>query len=289
MSEPTELHANEWICTSCNFENDEENNPYTSSCMKCGERRPFSRFKSKLSLAEKKRALGFEVDIMRSVILSEDAQAAAVGWGIDDRSTTLRETIWLLKALEETSRNVMQVFFNLKQLKKQEQMRLDYENRLSDIFYVFAPILYVWNLIETYFARRSEHVVTVENESEWIKKRDPVSRRSYYIYKDVYTLTQNECTVEDQGWYEFFDGKCLQPYYAYLGEFGWQHTTWKKPHERGTKIMHGPSREGRGPMVLLNRKPAPQTLLSSMKIKILDERLKDYDHVMEKIEKTYVK
>jgi len=98
-------------------------------------------------------------------------------------------------------------------------------------------------------------------------------------------MTQTDCTVEDQGWYEFFDGEHLRPYYAYLGEFGWQHTSWKKPHERGINIMHGPSRKGRGPMVLLNKKPAPHSLLSEMKIKLLDERLKDFDHIMEQIEK----
>ena len=49
--------------------------------------------------------------------------------------------------------------------------------------------------------------------------------------------------------------------------------------------MHGPSRKGRGPMVLLNKKPAPHSLLSEMKIKLLDERLKDFDSIMEKIEK----
>ena len=282
---PYELHSNEWICGACNFENDEQNNPYTSSCMKCGERRPFSRFKSKLSLAEKKRALGYEVDIMRSILLSEDAQTAAVGWGIDDRSTTLRETIWLLKALEETSRNVMQVFFNLKQLKKQEKMRSEYSKRFSDITYLFTPIKYVWDKISEYITKHSEHETPEDNKTQWIEKRDPVSRLAYYIYKDAYTMTQTECTVEDQGWYEFFDGEHLRPYYAYLGEFGWQHTSWKKPHERGINIMHGPSRKGRGPMVLLNKKPARHSLLSEMKIKLLDERLKDFDHIMEQIEK----
>lgn len=49
--------------------------------------------------------------------------------------------------------------------------------------------------------------------------------------------------------------------------------------------MHGPNRKGRGPMVLLNKRPAPHSLLSEMKIKLLDERLKDFDHIMEKIEK----
>ena len=91
--------------------------------MKCKANKPFSRFKSKLSLAEKKRSLGYEVDIFKSILLAHEAQDAAVSWGIDDRSTTLRETIWLLRALEITCKNVLQVFFNVKQLDKQKKLK----------------------------------------------------------------------------------------------------------------------------------------------------------------------
>jgi len=277
------MHAEQWICAECNFENDAENNPYVVTCRKCEKKRPFTRFKDTLSLAEKKRALGYEVDILKSVLLSQDAQAAAIDWGIDDRSTTLRETIWLLKALESTCKNVLQVFFNIKQLEKQEAMQLERKQRFSNVLYVFKPFIEIWNSVSEFFGRNVE-VDMKGNGTQWIERRDPISRRRYFIYKDTFTMLESECTVENQGWYEFFDGKLTRPFYAFLGEFGWQHTTWKKPHEVGVNIMHGTNRVGRGPMVIMNERPAKTTHISSMKIKLLDERLKDYDFAMDRIE-----
>ena len=282
-AEPPVMNAEQWICAECNFENDAENNPYVVTCRKCEKKRPFTRFKDTLSLAEKKRALGYEVDILKSVLLSQDAQAAAIDWGIDDRSTTLRETIWLLKALESTCKNVLQVFFNIKQLEKQEAMQLERKQRFSGALYVFKPFIEIWDSISTFFGRNMEFDEK-ENGRQWIERRDPISRRQYFIYKDSFTMLESECTVENQGWYEFFDGKLTKPFYAFLGEFGWQHTTWKRPHEVGLNIMHGTSRVGRGPMVIMNEKPAETTHISNMKIKLLDERLKDFDFAMDRIE-----
>ena len=45
--------------------------------------------------------VGVEIDLLSNVLLSEDAQFAAVNWGIEDHSTTLRETYWLVKALKD--------------------------------------------------------------------------------------------------------------------------------------------------------------------------------------------
>ena len=52
---PLAIDAHKWICKECCFENTATNNPYAYSCMKCKANKPFSRFKSKLSLAEKKK------------------------------------------------------------------------------------------------------------------------------------------------------------------------------------------------------------------------------------------
>ena len=251
--------------------------------MKCKENRPFSRFKSKLSLAEKKRALGYELDILKSILLAHEAQDAAISWGIDDRSTTLRETIWLLRALEVTCKNVLQVFFNVKQLDKQKEMRKQRATLIGNITLIFFPLVMAFKYLKEFFQNRrgiyKKHVYR-----NWVKRRDPVSRTEYFIYKDEYVLVQNDLTVNSQGWYEFFDGESRTPYYAYLGEFGWQHVSWKLPHETNrVPIQHGPGRKGRGPMIVNHQPPSKYSKIDNMKTTLLTERLNEYDSIMEKL------
>jgi len=291
---PLAIDSHNWICENCNFENTKGNNLYNNSCMKCKHNKPFSRFKSKLSLAEKKRSLGYELDILKSILLAHEAQDAAISWGIDDRSTTLRETIWLLRALEVTCKNVLQVFFNVKQLDKQKQMKLNRKKLIGDITLIFLPFTMSFDSIKEFFqgrrgtikeffqGRRGIH--KKKHHRNWVKRRDPISRTDYYIYKDEYVLVQNDLTVNCKGWYEFFDGETRTPYYAFLGEFGWQHVTWKYPHESSKDpVKHGPGRKGRGPMVVTHKPPSAYSKIDKMKITLLTERLNEYDSIMEKI------
>jgi hypothetical protein len=282
-SVPLAIDSHYWICDKCTFENTDKNNLYSYSCMKCKENRPFSRFKSKLSLAEKKRALGYELDILKSILLAHEAQDAAISWGIDDRSTTLRETIWLLRALEVTCKNVLQVFFNVKQLDKQKEMRKQRATLIGNITLIFLPLVMAFKYLKEFFQNRrgiyKKHVYR-----NWVKRRDPVSRTEYFIYKDEYVLVQNDLTVNSQGWYEFFDGESRTPYYAYLGEFGWQHASWKIPHESNrVPIQHGPGRKGRGPMIVTHQPPSKYSKIDNMKTTLLTERLNEYDSIMEKL------
>ena len=227
--------------------------------------------------------MGYEVDIFKSILLAHEAQDAAVSWGIDDRSTTLRETIWLLRALEITCKNVLQVFFNVKQLDKQKKMK-DHRTQLyRNMTLLFRPAVIAFNYIKG-ICRRKQDFNQSSKTGNWVRRRDPISRAHYYIYRDEYVLVETELTVSSQGWYEFFDGESKTPYYAYLGEFGWQHVTWKRPHKLGKSgIQHGNGRQGRGPMVVAYESPSEHSIIENMKTKLLIERLNEYDNIMEKI------
>ena len=37
--------------------------------------------------------------------------------------------------------------------------------------------------------------------------------------------------LSEPGWYSFFDCDRYRLFYAHLGRSGWEHTTWKRPHE----------------------------------------------------------
>ena len=61
--------------------------------------------------------------IKENVLLSDEAVFAALQWGIQDRSTTIRETKYLVEALELLSKDILEVYFNIKQLSIQEVER----------------------------------------------------------------------------------------------------------------------------------------------------------------------
>ena len=69
---------------------------------------------AKLKVTPAPRSARLEIDILSSVLLSEDAQFAAVNWGIEDHSTTLRETYWLVKALQELTFSLWKCFSTFK-------------------------------------------------------------------------------------------------------------------------------------------------------------------------------
>ena len=114
--DPPPLHQNDWLCSSCNFYNYEEEHPYVHSCAQCGKRRTVARSGSRMTLADKKRALGLEVSLLKNVLLAKDAQFAAVSWGIEDHSTTLRETYWLVHTIDLLGKQILEDFFNMRQL-----------------------------------------------------------------------------------------------------------------------------------------------------------------------------
>ena len=117
----------------------------------------------------------------------------------------------------------------------------------------------------------------------WVKRRDPVSRTEYFIYKDEYVLVQNDLTVNSQGWYEFLMVKVerhIMPILASLGG----NIMWKIPHESNrVPIQHGPGRKGRGPMIVTHQPPSKYSKIDNMKITLLTERLNEYDSIMEKL------
>ena len=67
----------------------------------------FTKFNLNASLAEKKKSLLLDKAIRENVMLSDDAQFAALQWGIQDRSTTIRDTKYLIEALDVLSKNIL--------------------------------------------------------------------------------------------------------------------------------------------------------------------------------------
>jgi hypothetical protein len=146
---------------------------------------------------------------------------------------------------------------------------------------IFKPISMALNYVKDLYQRKRGIHKRI-NHRAWIKRRDPISRTEYFIHKDEYVLVQNDLTVNKQGWYEFFDGETRTPYYAFLGEFGWQHVTWKCPHESNKiAIKHGKGRKGRGPMIVSYKSPSQYSKIDRMKATLLTERLNEYDNIME--------
>ena len=132
-------------------------------------------------------------------MLSDDAQFAALQWGIQDRSTTIRDTKYLIEALDVLSKNILEVYFNIKQLSIQE--------------------------------------------------------------------------TERKG----------RPYYAFLGEFGWETVTWKKPHETQKRISRGSGNKSIS--IVVWKKPTIQSRITKSKMAYLAERLHDLDLIMDHLQK----
>ena len=136
----------------------------------------------KISLAQKKRALGLEIDLLSNVLLSEDAQFAAVNWGIEDHSTTLRETYWLVKALKDLVHSILEVFFNIRQVSKQQEEQLKHIAIQQASLKFTTPFLWVYRIL---CAKQAMASIDKKVEARgWLRKVDPMSKLSYYIHVD---------------------------------------------------------------------------------------------------------
>ena len=84
------------------------------------------------------------------------------------------------------------------------------------------------------------------------------------------------------GWYELFDGDRGRPYYAFLGEFGWETVTWKKPHETQKRISRGSGNKSIS--IVVWKKPTIQSRITKSKMAYLAERLHDLDLIMDHLQ-----
>ena len=276
---PPSLHYDDWLCPSCNFMNLGKEHPYSNTCAQCEKRRPQKKTKLKVTLAQKKRALGLEIDIISNILLSEDAQFAAVNWGIDDHSTTLRETYWLVKALEELTFSIMEVFFNIRQISKQQEMQQKHSSLKKEARSFLAPLTHMFNACCSHNVqnRKDERL----RSRGWARRVDPLSKLSYYVHIDrLGDKVKSKVTVSEPGWYAFFDCDLLRLYYAYLGAKSWEHVTWKKPHEKGV-IINGSI--GEIVTAVSWKQPRVPDAFVKLKIDRLLERLQDFDSLMVKV------
>jgi hypothetical protein len=276
---PPSLHYDDWTCPSCNFVNLGKVHPYANTCAQCEKRRPRRKAKLRVTLAQKKRALGLEIDILSSVLLSEDAQFAAVNWGIEDHSTTLRETYWLVKALQELTFSIMEVFFNIRQISKQQEMQQNYLGLWKEMQSFLAPFKHIWN---SCCARKVQAKIDKKLESRgWARRKDPLSKASYYVHIDRQgDMAASKATVSEPGWYAYFDCDLLRMYYAYLGENSWEHVTWKRPHEQGA-IVNGSI--GEIITAVSWKRPKIPDVFVKVKIDRLVDRLQEFDDLMGKV------
>lgn len=115
-------------------------------------------------------------------------------------------------------------------------------------------------------------------EQYWSVERDPISRQTYYIYKGVGDRER----FSRPGWYELFDGDRGRPYYALLGEFGWETVTWKKPHESSGRISRGSA--DKSISIVVWNKPKIESRIANSKMEYLQERLHDLDMIMDHLQ-----
>ena len=277
---PPTAVAYDWTCPHCLHENSLHNNSYAVNCEKCKKRRIFKKFNIGRSLAEKKKSLLLDKQIKDNVLLSDDAQYAALQWGIYDRSTTLRETKWLIEALEFLSKNILEVYFNVKQMSIQQEQRNTFKENYE----------YAWGILHPFKAIASALAFAVKKENDdalpktvrayWSVERDEISRQSYYIYSDPNSDRER---FREVGWYEFFDGDRGQLYYSKLGEAGWEISTWKRPHEKNIVISRGSKNKI---SIVKWKKPTETSRLSTNKLNFLEERLLEFDIIMDTLRNT---
>ena len=210
-------------------------------------------------------------------MLSDEAVFAALQWGIQDRSTTIRETKYLVEALELLSKDILEVYFNIKQLSIQEVERQKLETNLRYLTAVLQPFIKLKQAV--FSAADNEGFKGSNLEKLWSTERDPVSRQKYYIYKG----SGDRERFSRHGWYEFFDGDRGRPFYGLLGERGWEIVTWKKPHEVKGKIARG-SKEKSNVSIVVWKKPKVQSRITKSKLEYIEERLRDLDAIMDHLE-----
>ena len=277
---PPALHYDDWHCTACNFFNDEKEHPYSRTCAQCGKRRPRQKVQLKVSLAQKKRALGLEIDLLSNVLLSEDAQFAAVNWGIEDHSTTLRETYWLVKALKDLVHSVLEVYFNIRQVSKQQEEQAKHIATQKRSLHFTVPFYHVYRIC---CAKKALASIDKKVEARgWLRKIDPMSKLSYYVHVDkTHGGTGEYVEISECGWYSFFDCDHYRLFYGHLGEKGWEHTTWKRPHE--TDIVRNGA-AGKVVTAVSWEKPKSPDAFVQIKIDRLMERLSDLDALMLRVQ-----
>ena len=279
---PPALHYNDWHCPACNFFNDEKEHPYARTCAQCSKRRPQKKAKLKVSLAQKKRSLGLEIDLLNNVLLSEDAQFAAVNWGIEDHSTTLRETYWLVKALRELVHSILEVYFNIRQISKQQEEQSKFAAIQKSSLYFTKPFLHVYRAC---CAKKAQAKIDQLVEARgWVRRVDPMSKMSYYIHVDKthgHSAGGEFVELSEPGWYSFFDCDRYRLYYGHLGSKGWEHTTWHTPHESDV-VINGSA--GKVVTAVSWKKPKSPDAFVQIKIDRLVERLTDLDVVMKRVQ-----
>ena len=209
---PPTVIAYDWGCKYCGHENDLTNNPYAVNCAQCYQPRVHDTFNINRSLVEKKKSLMMDKEIKESILLSSDAEYAAIQWGISDRSTTLRETKWLIEALDSLSKNILEVYFDTKQMTIQEEEQKAYEERLSYVLQIFQPILSIMKCFSS-MIKKDENTLAEKVCQNWSVERDEISRKQYYTY----TGGNGRERFRYIGWYEFFDAGSGRLYYSLLG------------------------------------------------------------------------
>jgi hypothetical protein len=270
---PPTVIAYDWGCKYCGHENDLTNNPYAVNCAQCYQPRVHDTFNINRSLVEKKKSLMMDKEIKESILLSSDAEYAAIQWGISDRSTTLRETKWLIEALDSLSKNILEVYFDTKQMTIQEEEQKAYEERLSYVLQIFQPILSIMKCFSS-MIKKDENTLAEKVCQNWSVERDEISRKQYYTY----TGGNGRERFRYIGWYEFFDAGSGRLYYSLLGETGWEMTTWKRPHEKKCKISRGTTKRI---TVVTWKKPLPESNFTQLKMKLLEDRLNAFELAME--------
>merc|ERR1711871_1847035 len=159
----------------------------------------------------------------------------------------------------------------------QEEQREIFKENFENTVSIFRPLKAVYTILSSAVVHQSDDVLPETLRSEWVTERDEISRKPYYIHNSSHVGRER---FREVGWYEFFDGDRGQLYYSKLGEAGWEITTWKRPHEKNIRISRG----SKSKMIIVKwQKPKESSRLSKSKIKFLEERLFEFDLIMDKL------
>ena len=230
--------------------------------------------------------MGLELSLLESILLSEDAKFDAVNWSIEDHSTTLRESLWLKDALDSLTLCVLEVFFNVRQLSKQQEALETYERHKALVSMPLQPLKYMYKVG---CKKRRDDMVQNDSmdvgSSGWIRRIDRLSDKPYYFHAPNAGIMDDEedlrrhVTVEGLGWHKYFDSDKRRYYYAHLGLRGWEHVTWKMPHEDGA-LRHSSSKS---PISVTWKRPEIPTVIMKEKSDQILERLQKFDDLMAQV------
>ena len=62
---------------------------------------------------------------------------------------------------------------------------------------LFRPVVIAFNYIRGICGRKQDFQQSSKT-GNWVRRRDPVSRAHYYIYRDEYVLVETELTVSNK-------------------------------------------------------------------------------------------